>query len=41
MLAKPAWELKLALLNHPLVGDSEIIHPMLDKLIAAHGLWKG
>jgi len=32
--------LKQALLNHPLVGDAEIIDPMLDELIAAHGLWK-
>lgn len=32
--------LKQALLNHPLVGDAEVIDPMLDELIAAHGLWK-
>jgi 6-phospho-beta-glucosidase len=29
--------LKLALLNHPLVGDAEIIDPLLDEMIAAHG----
>ncbi len=32
--------LKQALLNHPLVGDAEVIDPMLDEMIAAHGLWK-
>jgi len=32
--------LKQALLNHPLVGDAEVIDPMLDEMLAAHGLWK-
>ncbi len=27
-----------ALLNHPLVGDLDIIEPLLDELLAAHGL---
>lgn len=30
--------LKQALLNHPLVGDVDIIDPLLDEMIAAHGL---
>jgi 6-phospho-beta-glucosidase len=29
---------KLALLNHPLVGDLDIIDPLLDEMLAAHGL---
>jgi 6-phospho-beta-glucosidase len=28
----------LALLNHPLVGDLDIIEPLLDEMLAAHGL---
>jgi 6-phospho-beta-glucosidase len=28
----------LALLNHPLVGDVDVIEPMLDEMLAAHGL---
>jgi 6-phospho-beta-glucosidase len=31
--------LKLALLNHPLVGDAEIIDPLLDEMLAAHQVW--
>lgn len=30
--------LKLALLNHPLVGDVDIIDPLLDEMLAAHQL---
>jgi 6-phospho-beta-glucosidase len=30
--------LKQALLNHPLVGDVDVIDPLLDEMIAAHGL---
>jgi 6-phospho-beta-glucosidase len=29
---------KLALLNHPLVGDLDLIEPLLDEMLAAHGL---
>jgi 6-phospho-beta-glucosidase len=32
--------LKLALLNHPLVGDADIIDPLLDEMLAAHHLWR-
>jgi 6-phospho-beta-glucosidase len=32
--------LKQALLNHPLVGDAEVIDPLLDEMIAAHRLWQ-
>ncbi len=28
----------LALLNHPLVGDLDVIEPLLDEMLAAHGL---
>jgi 6-phospho-beta-glucosidase len=28
----------LALLNHPLVGDMDVIEPLLDDMLAAHGL---
>jgi len=31
--------LKQALLNHPLVGDAEIIDPLLDEMLAAHRIW--
>lgn len=30
--------LKMALLNHPLVGDTDIIDPLLDEMLAAHHL---
>ena len=29
---------KLALLNHPLVGDLDLIEPLLDEMLAVHGL---
>ncbi len=29
---------KLALLNHPLVGDLDVVEPLLDEMFAAHGL---
>jgi 6-phospho-beta-glucosidase len=31
----------LALLNHPLCGDLDVIEPMLDEMLAAHGLQFG
>ena len=30
--------LKQALLNHPLVGDADVIDPLLDEMLAAHGM---
>jgi 6-phospho-beta-glucosidase len=27
-----------ALVNHPLVGDIDIIEPLVDEMLAAHGL---
>lgn len=33
---------RLALLNHPLTGDLDVIDPMLDEMFEAHGLaWRG
>jgi 6-phospho-beta-glucosidase len=29
---------KLALLNHPLVGDLDVIEPLVEEMLAAHGL---
>ena len=30
--------LRLALINHPLAGDVDVIDPLLDEMLAAHGL---